>query len=203
MIDFFLKKYSLTSKNDNSSRDKELYSNLPKAFVGLISKIGGAVFENGILRIHTFESSLHWAVKLERYFTDKKEYIYPFAFDWLGRHFCINSQNGTVYMFDSAMFELFALPGSVSSFFENDLVDDSDALLGISLFNTVCAKLKIEKLEFEQCIGYKVPLYLGGKDEIQNFEIQNLEVYWEIMYQIYVQVKDLPEGTKIGKISFE
>lgn len=203
MIDDFLKKYTPSSKIENSSEDYGLYSSLPNPFVELISKEGGTIFENGIFRIHTFESSLHWALLLERYFADNKRNVYPFAFDWMGRHFCINDKNNIIYMFDSAMFEVFTLDRSIDAFFNEDLVEDADDLLNATLFMNACQSLQIKELKFDRCIGYKVPLYLGGKDEISNWEILDMEVYWDFMHQIYIQVKDLPDGTKIDKINLK
>jgi hypothetical protein len=52
--------------------------------------------------------------------------------------------------------------------------------------------LRVSSINYKECIGYKVPLFLGGKDTTDNFEIADLEVYWEITCQLYHQVKDLP-----------
>jgi len=34
-------------------------------------------------------------------------------------------------------------------------------------------------------------------------EVSDMEVYWDMTDQLWEAVKDLPEGTKIGNISFE
>ena len=36
-------------------------------------------------------------------------------------------------------------------------------------------------LPHNKCAGYKVPLFLNGKDVVENLEISDMEVYWEIM----------------------
>jgi hypothetical protein len=36
-------------------------------------------------------------------------------------------------------------------------------------------------LKYDQCVGYKVPLFLNGQDELENLEVSDMEVYWEIM----------------------
>ena len=36
-------------------------------------------------------------------------------------------------------------------------------------------------LKYNQCAGYKVPLFLNGKDVMENLGISDMEVYWEIM----------------------
>ena len=36
-------------------------------------------------------------------------------------------------------------------------------------------------LKHSECVGYKVPIYLNGKDEVSNLEVSDMEVYWGIM----------------------
>lgn len=54
-----------------------------------------------------------------------------------------------------------------------------------------------------ECFGYKVAPVLGGKMEPSNFEPTDLAVHFGILGQIHEQIKDLPEGTPIGKIKFK
>ena len=53
------------------------------------------------------------------------------------------------------------------------------------------------------CVGYRIPLFLGGDDSLENMEVSDMEVYWDMTDQLWEAVKDLPEGTKIGNVSFE
>lgn len=46
-------------------------------------------------------------------------------------------------------------------------------------------------------------LFLGGEDSLENMEVSDMEVYWDMTDQLWEAVKDLPEGTKIGNVSFE
>ena len=36
-------------------------------------------------------------------------------------------------------------------------------------------------LKKNECVGYKVPLFLNGEDEIENLEISDMEVYWTVL----------------------
>lgn len=36
----------------------------------------------------------------------------------------------------------------------------------------------------DKCVGYKVPLFLNGEDNISNLELSDIEVYWGIMGQM-------------------
>lgn len=35
-------------------------------------------------------------------------------------------------------------------------------------------------LNYSQCAGYKIPLFLGGSDEFENMEVSDLSVYWHL-----------------------
>ncbi len=36
----------------------------------------------------------------------------------------------------------------------------------------------------DKCVGYKVPLFLNGEDNISNLELSDMDVYWNIMGQM-------------------
>ena len=37
------------------------------------------------------------------------------------------------------------------------------------------------ELPHNKCVGYKVPLFLNGEDVLDNLEVSDIEVCWEIM----------------------
>ena len=52
----------------------------------------------------------------------------------------------------------------------------------------------------DECLSFKHPPVLGGQIDPDNFETCSVLVHFSIAGQIHRQVKDLPPGTKIGKI---
>ncbi|WP_277621809.1 T6SS immunity protein Tdi1 domain-containing protein, partial [Caballeronia zhejiangensis] len=54
---------------------------------------------------------------------------------------------------------------------------------------------------YEECVGYRIPLFLGGKDVMDNLETSNLDVYWTLMAQLIRKARGLPIGTVFGKIT--
>ena len=52
--------------------------------------------------------------------------------------------------------------------------------MSCSLFRD-CEKQEHYVLKHNECAGYKVPLFLNGDDVVDNLEISDMEVYWEIM----------------------
>lgn len=200
MFNFFLNKFCITQRID-VNEDKSFYKNLPTELFNLIDLFGGSSFSNGLYRIHTFRTSLQWSLLIGECFPAYQSKIYPFGFDWMGRQFCIDNDNkGIIFMFDPAMWEDLKMKKQLSTFHNEDLID---GLLGEELFSKVAAFNNIREISFNECLGYKRPLFLGGKDTIENYEKQDLEVYWHITNQLYKKTRDLPEGTTIRNIKIE
>jgi len=203
MIKIFLDRFNITSKRSIAEEGKDFYKNLPVELFQLLDLFGGATFNNGLYRIHSFGSSVQWALIIAEYFGQYRNKIYPFGFDWMGRQFCLSTSSDILFMFDPATGESFELRQALTLLHDEDFVNDTDDMLSINLFNKALTFYKIDNIGYNECLGYKVPLFLGGKDDIENYELQDIEVYWHIENQLYNKVKDMPEGTKIGNIKIE
>ena len=46
-------------------------------------------------------------------------------------------------------------------------------------------------LPFDQSIGYKVPLYLGGENCVHNMELIDTEGLWDLQYQTASRINEL------------
>jgi hypothetical protein len=55
-------------------------------------------------------------------------------------------------------------------------------------------------LAFADCVGYKVPLFLGGADGLANLEVIDLSVYVEICGQLRNKVRTLAPGQSIRSV---
>lgn len=203
MIKKFLDRFFITSERSIPEEGKDFYKNLPLELFKILDLFGGDTFNNGLYRIHSFESSVRWALIIADYFNHYRHKIYPFGFDWMGRQFCLSTSNDILFMFDPATAESFELRQTLTLLHNEDFVNDTDNMLSINLFNKVLTFYKLQSIGYNECLGYKVPLFLGGKDNIDNYELQDMEVYWYIENQLYNKVKDLPVGTKIGNIKIE
>ncbi|WP_431278627.1 T6SS immunity protein Tdi1 domain-containing protein [Leifsonia poae] len=58
----------------------------------------------------------------------------------------------------------------------------------------------ISPLAFDECVGYEVPLFLGGGDEIDNLQVADMEVYWTLTGQLRVATHDLRPGRSVSEI---
>jgi hypothetical protein len=49
-------------------------------------------------------------------------------------------------------------------------------------------------------VGYRVPLFLGGKDVVGNLKVTDLEVYRSLSSQLRGATRNLPPGSAIGGV---
>lgn len=202
MLEKFLSKFKVSSKV-TKDEDNSFFKDVPSELFTLLNVYGGSSFNNGLYRLHTFKSSLRWVINITEHFKKYSNNIYPFGYDWMGRQFCLGKSNNIIYMFDPATGEDLEFQQNILLLHENDFVEDTDDMLSVNLFNKLLKLHNISQLSYNECFGYKVPLFLGGSDSIENYQKQDLEVYWHFEMQLYMQVKDLPPGTKIKDIKFE
>ena len=100
--------------------------------------------------------------------------------------------------------EALEIPVPFSTFHDGELVDYADAALAAEFFEAWSAQHPSAlPLSPDQCVGYKVPLFLGGHDDVANLEVSDLDVYWTICGQLRRQVKVLPPGTPIRSVGRE
>ncbi|MFD1001463.1 T6SS immunity protein Tdi1 domain-containing protein [Ohtaekwangia kribbensis] len=204
MFSRFTSNIAISNRIIADSDTIHLSRNMPDKLRALMAQLGGSSLDNGLYRVHTFSSSYYWESIIGNYFAAYKDKICPFSFDWMGRQFALDLKTpDRILMFDPATAEDFLLNESLEVFHNETLVDDRLETLAEDNFLEALKSLKKPRINFDQCIGYKKPLFLGGVDSFENYEVADLEVYWDIQSQIYHQIKNLPPGTKINSVSFE
>lgn len=92
------------------------------------------------------------------------------------------------------------IPVDIVSFHETELRSYPDAVVAFPFFKSWLGSGG-KSPAYDQCVGYKIPLYLGGNDEVTNLEISDFDVYWTLSAQLLTNARDLPAGTKVGRIS--
>ena len=187
-----------------STKENELIqmNAIPYKYKELLLDCGGKSYDKGLYTIHTFKESLEWTNLLSEYFPKFKDEIISFAHDWMGRQFCVPTRsNECILMFDPATQEDFFIEENLLFFHNTILVEDKIDFLALDMFEEVLAYLKTDSIKFNQCLGFKTPLFLNGKLEVSNYIGGDLEVYWDFEYQLYQQVKNLPDGTRVHNVS--
>lgn len=202
MLDKFLNIYKETERFV-VDEDKSFFKDLPSELYSLLEMQGGSTFDHGLYRVHSFSGSLKWSLLIADFFNDYSGKIYPFGYDWMGRQFCSSTSGSMLFMFDPATAESFELEQTIGSLHDDDFTSDKDGMLVSVMFERLLYENKLTGIKYNECFGYKVPLFLGGKDSLENYEVQDLEVYWHIQNQLFKKIKELPAGTKIGNINLK
>jgi hypothetical protein len=181
-------------------------ADLIKGIKGLnefLVKYSGCSFNEGLYRIHQIEQIRSWNQIVDKAFPDLNSQFFCFAFDWLGRQFAIDLRTKTdskILLLEPGTGESLEIPKSFTDFHNIELIENPQAALALDFYKKWFQKCG-KPLSHDKCVGYKKPLYLGGIDDLDNLEITDMEVYWDINSQLLNQVRNLPPGTKINKIN--
>lgn len=98
--------------------------------------------------------------------------------------------------------EALEIPVSLAKFHNEELSEHADAGLASSFYQSWSRAIR-ESLPLgrEQCVGYGVPLFLGGNDDIENLEVMDVDVYWTLSGQLRHGTIQLPPGASISGVS--
>lgn len=150
----------------------------------------GTTFWRGLYRIHTAATAAAADDLVSAAYPDFEGRIACFGMDWLGRQFSLDPTRGRtddpeVLLFDVGAGEALEIPVAFSRFHDEELVDYTDAALASEFFERWLHG-DPDPIAFDQCVGYRVPLFLGGADELVNLEMTDLDVYWTITGQMRI-----------------
>jgi len=166
-----------------------------------VTEFGGSSFGDGIYRVVAPSDGEIWAERIRIAFPKFEERATCFAFDWLGRAFALDmgrmeSGSAGVVMFEPGTAEALEIPANLETFHTEELLDYGEAALAISFYQKWLAQGGGAPA-YDQCVGYRKPLFLGGADEVENLVISDLDVYWHLAGQLIQQTRGLPPGTVV------
>jgi hypothetical protein len=176
-------------------------------YEGLAQRFAGCSFENGLYRLHDATSgplALSWIAET---FPEFARRACPFGYDWLGRQFAIDTGRmhagqPLVLLLEPGTGQRLEIPLTFGAFHDEELVEYRDAALATGFFDTWAqAHPRALPLAQGDCVGYQVPLFLGGRDTVDNLEVIDLDVYWTTCGQLRQGTLQLPEGTSIKDVS--
>ncbi len=193
----------MTLRVDPSSRDG--VPCVPEGAPSTFADAGycGASFNEGLLRFHDAASA--GAIResvMDAFSAEVAGTLDVLACDWMGRQIVAVAGGGddpVLYVADIgrgqvsewirwSQFCSAVQDGSIAGALEQDAL----TVLRGSLEPAGCM------LDFDECFGYSMPLFLGGAESADNIEVIDLEVHWHIGAQVYQQVRDLPPGTSVS-----
>ena len=105
-------------------------------------------------------------------------------------------------MFEPGTGEALEIPCNIETFHESELIQYREEALAESFYQHWLDDGGMQPA-ITQCVGYKKPLFLGGRDTVDNLEVADLDVYWTVSAQLIQKTRGLPLGASIGKITIE
>lgn len=175
----------------------------------LMTSAAGCSFDNGLYRLHSAVTGLAGQEDADAAFPEYSGRLAVFGFDWLGRQFALDSgrvENGEplVMMLEPGTGEALEIPVGFVWFHDEEIVDYRNEALASEFFASwATANPDAVPLGASECVGYRVPLFLGGRDTVDNLEVTDFDVYWTITGQMRIQAKDLPAGTPIRGVTID
>lgn len=182
-------------------------ASLPKELSAFLTEFGGGSYRQGLYRVHLPAEVENRTAMVVAAFPAFDGRVTCFADDWLGRHFALDASRAildkaAVVMFEPGTGEALEIPCDLTEFHEQEIIDHEDAALASGFFVEWLRAGNLRPAR-GQCAGYKQPLFLGGNDTIENLELSDLGVYWSLMAQLLAKIRDLPLGTRIGKVKIK
>jgi hypothetical protein len=170
----------------------------------IFAPYAGTSFGGGIYRLYSAAEIERWTKAVEDAFPDYAGRVRCFGRDWLCNQFCLDRdrvQDGEaqVLLFEIATGQVLKSPETLETFHECLLLEDADAALAEQLFESWKRQAPLA-LRAQECVGYRVPLFLGGLDDLGNLEKADVDVYWHLTTQMLGTHRNLPPGTPINNV---
>lgn len=170
-----------------------------------MGKFRGRSFRNGLYRVIETQSINQWLDRVSLAFPEYRTRITCFGYDWLGRVFALDSARSEggqpgVILLEPGTGESLVIPANLETFHNEELETHGEAALAISFYNKWLQSGGTPPWH-HQCIGYNLPLFLRGVDDIDNLWLTEIEVYWHLSAQLIQQTRGLPPGTPIGNVT--
>ncbi|TPM34498.1 T6SS immunity protein Tdi1 domain-containing protein [Mesorhizobium sp. B2-3-5] len=202
MFETFRKNFPADSKVTADAGTFSLDTKVP-GLNELFADFGGASFRHGLYRIIRAQDVARWNERVCLGFPGFTGRITCFGYDWQGSAFALDSQRleqgqPGVVLFEPGTAEALEIPNNIVTFHDVLVVENPDAALSANIYLEDWLAAGGAQPGYDQCIGYKRPLFLGGEDDISNQELSDLEVYWHIMGQVIAKVKGLPPGASVN-----
>ena len=203
MFERFLSAYALTDAGSPEERPGDYQTGWQE----LMGAHAGSTFEGGLYRIHTPTSRARAMNEVSAGYPGVAQRMVLFGYDWLGSQFGIDTtaaESESVRMIEPGTGEILQIPMSFVDFHNSELVDQRDAVVAFTFFNEwIATNPDALPLGSDRCVGYRVPLFLGGRDELANLEETDLWAYLSISAQLIAQTRGLAPGTAISRIRVE
>jgi len=179
---------------------------LPPGYQEFMSQYAGVSVMGGMFRVHNASSGRQAQVWVDEGFSEFDGKAFPFAFDWLGRQYALDRNRSVdgepqVLLIEPGSGEALEIPATFREFLNVELVEDPDAVAALSFFlEWKEQNPRSIPLSDDVCVGYKVPLFLGGSDDVANLELSDIDVYWSLSVQLRRPLRNIRPGEGIESV---
>ena len=132
---------------------------------------------------YNYEDIEKWNGIVSEVFPKLKDNVLVFGYDWLGRQFALDKEANNILMLEIGTGDALRDPVSFEVFHNEEITEKYEDFLAAGFFEDWKA-INNYVPKHNECIGYKVPLFLGGEDDTDNLEICDMEVYWGVVRQL-------------------
>jgi hypothetical protein len=202
-----LEKFSHTFGAPTPPLERQGASLVPSSAEEFTSSFGGRSWGGGLYRVAAPERMSFHNGLVSEMFPDHAGTFTCFAFDWAGRHYATDDERRSpagdplLLLFVPGEAEAYEMDLTLGDFHDGLAAEDPDGALAREYFEEWRSTSGVTELAQDECVGYKVPLFVNGDDEIENLALTDLAVYWSLSAQLWMQVKDLPDGTPIRSVT--
>ena len=119
----------------------------------------------------------------------------------VGDAFLQDSQDGTIHFLDTIAGEVQSIAESYDDLLS--LLNDKNFVVNYFAVELFADLQQPQTLLTGQIYSYKQPPVLGGQIALDNIEPTDIDVHFTLLGQIHQQVKGLPDGTSIGKVTIQ
>lgn len=157
-----------------------------ESYKEFLDAFSGEQFGNGLFTFFREDDIDVWHKNVIGSFSMFGESLSLFGHDWQGNCFGIiqdEKKSDEVILFEVGTGEVLSMGCSFEDFINNEIRINSDACLA-SPFYEKWLKNGGSTSKYGRCIGYKVPLFMGGEDNITNLEESDMDVYWSVLSQL-------------------
>lgn len=206
-LNSFEKKFDVFLTEDTASIQLNGHPGVDSNFVECIERLGGKSFADGIYRVFSSSEIPGVTKQVEEVFREYEGKITVFACDWLGRYFAVDSRRTDsgfpeILMLETGAGEAMQIPVGIHIFHSEELVEYTEDALAANFF-AQWKSISSEVIDLSSCVGYKIPLFLGGADTVENLELIDRAFYTDICGQLRRQTLELKDGQSIGQVKIE
>ena len=177
----------------SASETRLLLGSEPGFYTEFINSVAHYSFDGGLLRfllpttnpsLQSWNSPSGWMAD----WPNVPKFFNVFAFDWQGNQFGFDKRRvergePLIGMLEPGFGKLLKIPATFAEFVGREIIENREPTLACGFYKEWLARGRSPA--FQECVGYRIPLFLGGNDGIDNLEISNMEVYLSITGQAF------------------